>query len=908
MICANCQTANPEDSVLCAGCGASLSSLDNAATLDHQESSSLPLGQDFGPRYRVESLLGVGGMGKVYKAYDKELDRTVALKILRQDVIADPLALQRFKQELQLASRITHPNILRIHDLGESQGLKFISMQYVEGGDLLEILRKEGPLPFGRAVPIMIQLSEALQAAQSANVVHRDLKPQNILVGEGDHVFVSDFGLAKSIESSIAGMTRTGAVLGTPKYMSPEQVQGKPVDQRSDIYALGLIFYEILTGALPFSGDSTYQLMYQRVHQVVPRPEKLNPRIPRYLSAIVLRCLERDPALRYQNAAEILTDLKANQIRRPAVSLRVSRLLGSSRSKGIAAGILAVLLAGVLVLGANFWVRRGATASSGVSEGAAASLQPTAQKSVLLLPLEKMQNETELDLEAEGILESLSDRLSQLGNLKIETLPADNSINGQASPESLAKQFGSQFYLTGSLENLAGKLHAHLKLEETSSGRTLWSEEFTALPQDVFTMQDEMYKKLVTVLNVKPTSEELALGAGRATENVDAYDLYLRGRSAIRNQRSVGTLHSAIQLYTEALKKDPGFGLAYAGLADAYLDLYRLTKDATLPEKALGAALQADQLSGSKPEVHFSLGSVYMATGKNTEAVAEFKRALELAPNSDEGYRRLGSAWLAAGHKEEALSAYQQSVDLNPYYWLNYAMLGKAALTFGENEKARAAYERVIQLVPNRADGYNGLGVAYFQQGRWDQCIPEFQKALAIEPTAEAYSDLGTAYFYLQRYPDAIQAYEQATKLDSQSQIIAGNLADAYRAAGEADSASKAYDRAISLAYKDYEINPRDAGTLASLSLYYAKKGDSARSLEFIHRARTLQPDSLEYMDDEAIVNALANRPQQAIEAVRMALAKGYPADELKNEPELKSLQSLKEFQDLFAKSTIPKN
>ena len=196
MICARCQTPNPDQSEICTGCGASLSGIDDAATIDRLETVSLPVGEDFGPRYQVEALLGVGGMGKVYKARDKELDRIVALKILRQDVVEDPLALQRFKQELQLASRITHPNILRIHDLGECRGMKFISMQYVEGGDLLQLLQKEGPLPLSRAVPIMAQLCEALQAAQSANVVHRDLKPQNILVGEGDHVFISDFGLA----------------------------------------------------------------------------------------------------------------------------------------------------------------------------------------------------------------------------------------------------------------------------------------------------------------------------------------------------------------------------------------------------------------------------------------------------------------------------------------------------------------------------------------------------------------------------------------------------------------------------------------------------------------------------------------------------------------------------------------
>jgi len=901
MICARCQTPNPDQSEICTGCGASLSGIDDAATIDRLETVSLPVGEDFGPRYQVEALLGVGGMGKVYKARDKELDRIVALKILRQDVVEDPLALQRFKQELQLASRITHPNILRIHDLGECRGMKFISMQYVEGGDLLQLLQKEGPLPLSRAVPIMAQLCEALQAAQSANVVHRDLKPQNILVGEGDHVFISDFGLAKSIESSIVGVTRAGTILGTPKYMSPEQVQGKPVDQRADIYSLGLIFYEILTGTLPFTGDSTYQLMYQRVHELPRRPEELNPGIPTYLSSIVLRCLERDPGLRYQSAAEILADLRAGQVSEPASSQQQALGGGWDKRRWILSGGVVVALGGLVILGAFLQRHRSATSGSGAPAAVESGVSSASRKSVLLLPLRVPQNQAALESQAEGILDSLSGKLSQFGGLQIETLPADASVNGQDPPRDLARQFGSQSYLTGSLDEAGGKLHARLSLQETASGKTIWSKQFDALPQDVFTMQDEIYNKVLGALNVKPTADELALGAARPTENVDAYELYLSGRSAIRNQRTEQTLHFAIDRYNEALKKDAGFGLAYSGLADADLDLYQLTKDASLPEKALGAAEQAEQLVGNKPEVHFSLGSVYMATGKNAEAVAEFQSALKLAPNSDEGYRRLGSAWRATGHKDEALAAYQHSVDLNPYYWLNYAMLGSAALAFGENDKALAAYQRVTQLVPNRADGYNGLGVVYFQVSKWAECIPAFQKAMAIEPSAETSSNLGTAYYYLHRYDDAIKAYQEAAKLAPRSQTIAGNLADAYRASGQTDAARAAYDQAISLALEDYRVNPRNADTMASLSLYYAKKGDTTRALEFINRARTLQPDAVEFLDDEAIVNALANRPQQALAAVRAALAKGYPAEELRNEPELRSLQTLPEFQRLVA-------
>src|SRR6266851_5801687 len=282
MICARCHTPNPTSAENCSRCGSDLdvraegadvADVGFGATLEVSDSASIHTGTDFGPRYHVESLLGSGGMGKVYKARDRELDRTVAIKVLRPDLMTDPMALQRFKHELLLASSISHPNILRIHDLGEYNAVKFISMAYVDGGDLTQALRKEGRLPLERVLNIMKQLAAALAAAHGVNVVHRDLKPQNILLGSGDHVYVTDFGIAKTLESDRTSVTRTGAVLGTPLYMSPEQVEGKPVDHRSDLYTFGLILYEMLTGVLPFSGDTTFQLMYQRVHQLPKRPE-----------------------------------------------------------------------------------------------------------------------------------------------------------------------------------------------------------------------------------------------------------------------------------------------------------------------------------------------------------------------------------------------------------------------------------------------------------------------------------------------------------------------------------------------------------------------------------------------------------------------------------------------------------
>lgn len=885
MICPHCQTPNPADQENCSHCGSGMLPPDEGLTLEHEDGISIPAGQDFGPRYHVESLLGAGGMGKVYKAYDKELDRTVALKVLRPDLMSNATALQRFKQELLFASKISHPNILRIHDLGEFAGVKFISMAYVPGGDLYQLLKKEGRLAPERAVRIMEQLCEALAAAHDANVMHRDLKPQNILMDGDDHVCVSDFGLAKTLEANLTGMTRAGAVLGTPLYMSPEQVEGKPIDQRSDIYALGLILYEMLTGVLPFQGDSTYQVMYQRVHQFPRKPELLTPDLPPYLSRICMRCVDKDPAMRYQNPREILADLRSGV----ASNGPRKKWIASPLAKRIGWALAAVLVIVAILTATLPSIRR----VIGRSNNAV-----SIQKSLAILPFQTLAETPNVKYEAQGIVEALSAKLSQMGSLRM--VPASSLERASKDPpKEVARAAGADWMLIGNIQGNGDKRLLRVELTELKTGRTTWSEEFSWVPQDLLTLEDQVYNKLLSALAVTPSNEELARGSTRPTENIEAYDLYLRGTAAIRNQRTVESLQTAISYYEQALKKDPSFALAYSGLCDAYLYMYERNKDSSLPGKALGAALQAQQFGESRPEVHFSLGSVYRVTGKTSESIAEFKRALALAPNSDEGYRRLGSAYKAAGLKQEAIMAYERAVAINPYLWLNYSQLGTAALQFGDNAKALQAFERVTELNPKSSTGYNNIGIVYYRQGKWDASVPAFQKALQIEPTSAAYSNLGTAYFYLRRYDDAVKMFEKAVEMNPASEAQIGNLADAYRWSGQVDKAKATYEKAIGLAYKEFQVNSRDAVTLGHLALYYAKKGDTGRGLEFIRRALAIDPNDVGLLDKQAVIFALAGRTQDSLNTLRQALQRGYPLEEVKNDPELKNIQGLPDFAKL---------
>jgi eukaryotic-like serine/threonine-protein kinase len=873
------------------------------ATLEGPQSSSINTGADFGPRYHVESLLGSGGMGKVYKARDRELERTVAIKVLRPDLMTDPQALQRFKHELLLASSISHPNILRIHDLGEYNGVKFISMAYVDGGDLTQLLRKEGRLPLERVLNIMRQLAAALSAAHGVNVVHRDLKPQNLLMGSEDHVYVTDFGIAKTLESDRTSVTRTGAVLGTPLYMSPEQVEGKPVDHRSDLYTYGLIFYEMLTGVLPFSGDTTFQLMYQRVHQQPKRPEQVIPDLPPYLSRICLKCLEKDPANRYQTASEILVDLEFKQAPTHTRTLQITLPVVSKKISLVAASAGVVLLAGLLAVPQvrDFIFRHKSTEStSGIP-----SLNRG--KFVAVLPMRIVGDQSALGYVAEGLVEELSAKLFQLHDMHTasaaeiqKALPGSTSaVPASPSLNEIARHLGVNLVVSGTIQGSGDKLRIVVNLDDVAGGRRVWTQAFSGVQGDLLTLEDQIYAGVVDALALKPTSEESARAMPHPTENIEAYDLYLKGRSAMRGQQDVKNIQSAVGLYEQALKKDPNFALAYAGVADASLTMYHEKKDSFWSQKALAAAQQAERLNDNLPEVHFSLGNVYTASGKGAEAVSELKRALQLAPNSDDGYRGLGKAYLALGQKDLALQAYQKAIDLNPYFWVNYNYAGLAYSDLGEYDKALAAFQRIIELEPDNSFGYLNTGMVYFQQGKYDQCISFFQKSLQIQPHFMAYSNLGTAFFFLKRYAESVPMFEKAVEMNQNDSMMMGNLADAYRWSNQLDKANATYDRAIALAFKQLQVNPRDASVLDGLGLFYAKKGDAVQALDFMRRARTVSPDDVSIIYDQAEVFAITGRSAEALKGLREALQKGIALQQVQSDPEFISLQGSQEFQKL---------
>lgn len=875
----------------------------NAATMAGWAAAPAPaLGGvvDFGPRYRVEKLLGQGGMGAVYKAYDRDLDRTVALKLVRPELMVHPEAIARFKQELLLASKISHRNILRIHDLGDAAGMKFISMAFVDGEDLHHVLLREGRLPIPRMLHITRQLCAALDAAHAEHVVHRDLKPQNIMLGPNDHVYVSDFGLAKSL-GAMTGMTQSGEMLGTPRYMAPEQVEAKSVDARTDIYALGLIFYEMLTGDVPFTAETTLQLMYKRAHEAPPAPKTVVPDLPDWLNNVIMKCLERDPANRYQNSRDILADIEAENAPKLSPQPSVHQVYPQVAATQPASNKTWIgIIAAVLIVTAGLLVSpqvRHALFKPRVEAVAQRDL-----KYIAVLPLKVTGDEKQFGYLADGVTEALTAKLSQVKGLSVTSSTAVEKLGSFDSVIEAGKTLGANYVFSGSLQGSGSNLRVLISMTDVNRGTEVMPpKEFSGVAGDLLTLEDNLYSEATKALQVSLTADEMAKAGSHPTERIDAYQAYLHGRNALHGKPGADAVQGAIADFESALKADPMFALAYTGIADAALRMYRDSKDATWAQKAVSAAEHANQLASDLPEVNFSLGSVYVATGKTNEAVAVLKNAVQLAPNSDEGYRRLGDALQANNTPQDAISAYGKAIQINPYYWYNYLVRGNAYLKLGSDDQALADYKRAAELAPKNPKPYSNIAAIYMQHGKWTDAIPYLKQATDIDPKAmQAWSNLGNAFFYLKRYDDAAQYYRKAVDLSPNSSMLMGNLAEAFRSKGDRQQANATYDKAIALAQKEAEVNPRDITTLGSLALFYAKKGSDQLAMQYIRRARTINDKDVSLIYNSAVVNALGGRPADAISDLRDAVKNGYPVGQIKDDPDFQTLASQSDFASLM--------
>jgi eukaryotic-like serine/threonine-protein kinase len=808
-----------------------------SAPQPHSQSSGLlRKAPDFGPRYRVERILGEGGMGTVYKAWDKELGRTVALKLVRRDLTHNPHISERFKQELLLASKVSHRNVLRIHDLGDGpEDTKFISMAYVEGQDLHQLLKKEGKLPLDRARNIARQLCAALEAAHAEGVVHRDLKPQNILVDQHDHIYVSDFGLAKSLEYDL-GMTRTGQFLGTPRYMSPEQAEAGPIDHRSDLYAFGLILCELVTGRLPFEKvDSTMQLMYQRVYDKPKDPQKYNPELPEYLDRIILKCLERDVSLRYQSASEILADLDAGHAPELSRFTRVAPAMAAvlGRPKKVWLAVVAAIL--LVAIGAVIWKRLPPSSSQ-----LTASLPVKPQVSLAILPFRNASGDASLDWLGSSLAETLStdvgqssqlrtvspNRLYQLfGDLKISSamvldLPTIRRIADFTSADRVVwgqyARFGNQIRIDATIQDLKS---AHTSTIAESAAENDLLAAIDRLARDIrsnLALSQDTIKELQGQ-SFKPS-----------TTSLSAMHDFNDGLQLAR----LGKFPDAARRFEASTKEDPRFALAYSELAKTYANLGQ-------DNEAEQASQKAVELSEELPPQE-----KYLIQASHQRIQRDYPKAIE-------AYENLARA--APGNSDvifELAGLYENS---------------------SAYDKAREKYQKVLDLDPKRVDALVAMGRIEIYSGNSQKALEHLTRAQALavesgndEERAQILQAIGVAYAALNKHQEALRNLRDSLEINRKLGLTKGiamsleAIASSEDAVGKPDQELKDYKEALAL-YRELGDRAGTGDVLTDLGQFYIDHGQYDEGLKLFKESLQAEVDVGNQSNQGLALNNIGN-------------------------------------------------
>ncbi len=700
-------------------------------------------------RYKILEKLGEGGVGEVYLAEDTVLGRKVALKKLSSGRIADPDSRRRFIREAKAQALLNHPNIATFYEVGETPEEVFIVMEYVEGRALSQLVL-DGKLSLSEILDLAIQIAEGLSAAHEAGIVHRDIKPANVLITSRGSAKLTDFGLAKWSEAS--GATQTGVRVGTAHYMSPEQVEGKNVDRRADIFSFGALLYELLTSKKPFDGETETAIFYELLN-VTPQPLARYARnIPPELERVVQKCLAKDPDLRYQRMDDLLADL---------------RTLG----KNIKAG------------------RPGGDVSDGV-------LAP----SIAVLPFTNMSPEPENEYFSDGLTDEIITNLTKIRALKVISRTSAMRYKKTAkSLRQIAAELSVQYILEGSVRRYGDHLRITAQLVDALQDAHLWAETFRGTVEDLFDIQEKVAQEIASHLRLRLTPMEDRQLKKRYTENTEAYQLYLQGRFQW-NKRTVEGFNKAIELFQQALQKDPLFALGYAGLADAYsllgdTDVYTL-HPLEVFTKAREAVARALELDNSLAEAHTSLANLKRYDYDWAGAEEEFKKSIELNPNYATTYHWYSSLLSATGRNEEAVTAMERARDLDPISLPIQTDLGLTYYFARQYDRAIEQYKKALDLDPNFTRAYITLSSALALTGRYDDALAEVQKAMERTGDRGRVAYLGRVYALMGERRKALEAIEEAKNL-----VSPHSIALVYAALGEKDKAFEWLNKSLQEGY-----------------------------------------------------------------------------------------------------------
>ena len=784
-----------------------------AADLLTADSPAVAVGRTIGA-YKITRQIGRGGMGEVYLAQDTRLGRRVALKMLPARFTSDKERLRRFQQEARAASALNHPNIITIHEVGQIDEAHFIATEFVEGHTLRSALER-GAVKTLDALDIAIQVASALRAAHEAGIVHRDIKPENIMIRPDGYVKVVDFGLAKLSEpktatddtgaSFTAVDTNPGVVMGTVSYMSPEQARGLAVDARTDIFSLGVVLYETIAGRKPFQGTTTSDIIVAILEKDPAPLSSHNAEAPAEIESIIFKALDKSVKRRYQTAGELIDDLRklkqdidiqariensstedlltavsartgsGQESAKPATTSGVGSVTGAARlnKKGVAVALAALLSIAAVVVGLLLFAEPRKTIDS-----------------IAVMPFANAGGDPNAEYLPDGVTESIINNLSRLPGLKVMARSTVFTYKDrEIDPRKVGDELNVRAVVMGKILQRGQMLTVTAELVDASDGSQLWGRQYNIALSEILAVQESISRDITDKLAV--TDEQKRQTAKRYTENTEAYQLYLRGRYHW-NKRTKDSLNKSIDYFQEAIEKDPAYGLAHAGIADAYniLGNYQYLAPSDAYPKAEAAAKMALMIDDTLAEAHASLAHVkHRYYWDWAVAESEFKRAIELNPAYPPAHQWYAIFLNYMGRNEEAIEEAKLAQRLDPLSLIINSVLGFNYYFARRYDEAIPIYEKTLELDPNFSTAYGYIGMAYEAKGMHEQAIANFQKALQLQSRPEYLAWIGHVYAMSGRREKAEKILEELKSPSRQGYVSPYHIAFLYLGLGDKDRA-----------------------------------------------------------------------------------------------------------------------